>query len=83
MIFNLKKHNMADYEINVGEVEDYQMTRNMIQLEQIFTRAKSTVVQGGTVILLRKYADGRSEKFDELTSEGDLEAYREKVYKYL
>jgi len=74
---------MADYEINVADVEEYQMTADLVELEQIFTRAKSTVVQGGTVILLRKFADGRFEKFDELTSEGDLEAYREKVYKYL
>ena len=74
---------MAEYEINVSDIEEYQMTGDKIELEQIFTRAKSTVVQGGTVILVRKYADGRFEKFDELTSEVDLEAYREKVYKYL
>jgi hypothetical protein len=74
---------MAEYEINVGDVEEYQMTGDLIELEQIFTRAKSTVVQGGSVILVRRYADGRFEKFDELTSEVDLEAYREKVYKYL
>jgi hypothetical protein len=74
---------MAEYEINVSHVEEYQMTGDLIELEQIFTRAKSTVVQGGSVILVRRYADGRFEKFDELTSEVDLEAYREKVYKYL
>jgi len=74
---------MAEYEINVGEVEGFQMTNNTTDLEQIFTRAKSTVIQGGIVLLTRKYADGRVEKFDELTSESDLENYRQNVFKYL
>lgn len=74
---------MTEYSINVNEVEDFQMTNNTVELEQMFTRAKSTVVQGGTVILTRKFADGTTEKFDELSTEADLEAYRQTVFKYL
>lgn len=74
---------MPEYLINVNEVEDLQMTSSSVELEQIFTRAKSTVIQGGTVILTRKYSDGRVENFDELTTEADLEEYRQAVFKYL
>ncbi len=74
---------MTEYMINVNEVEDLQMTNDTVELEQIFTRAKSTVVQGGLVILTRKFTDGTTEKFDELSTEPELEAYREKVFKYL
>ena len=74
---------MQEYLINVNEVEDLQMTSNTVELKQMFTRAKSTVIQGGTVILTRKYGDGRLENFDELTTEADLEEYRQAVFKYL
>ncbi|MGI8637631.1 MAG: hypothetical protein ACR2KZ_19710, partial [Segetibacter sp.] len=81
-LFNL----MGDlnvYTYNVNEVEDLQMTSNTAELELMFNRAKSTVVQGGTVILTRQYAEGRKENFDELTTEADLEVYRQTVFKYL
>ena len=74
---------MSEFIINVTEIEDLQMTSNTADLEQMFARAKSTVIQGGTVVLTRKYADGRTENFDELTTEADLEAYRQSVFKYL
>ncbi len=74
---------MPEYIINVNEVEDLQMTSNTAELELMFNRAKSTVVQGGTVILTRQYAEGRIENFDELTTEADLEVYRQTVFKYL
>lgn len=74
---------MPEYIINVSQVEDLQMTNNKDELEQMFTRAKSTVIQGGTVILTRKYSDGRIENFDELTTEADLDEYRQTVFKYL
>lgn len=75
--------NMNEYLINVNEVEDLQMTNNVVDLEQIFTRAKSKINQGEPVILTRKYADGRTENFDELTTEADLESYKQTVFKYL
>lgn len=74
---------MQEYVINVNEVEDLQMVNNITDLEKMLSKAKSTVIQGGVVILTRKYADGRTENFDELTTEADLEAYKQSVFKYL
>lgn len=69
---------MQEYVINVAEIEELQTIRNTGELEKIFERAKSTIVNGERVILVR-----RKEKFDELTTEEDLEKYREHVFKYL
>lgn len=74
---------MSEYTINVSEIEELQMTSSLAELEQIFTRAQSMVVQGGTVILLRTTTDGSTYKFDELTTEEDLNNYKESVFKYL
>ncbi len=74
---------MAEYIINVSEIEDFQMTNDQIELERIFTRAKSIIVQGGTVVLGRKSIKGTLERFDEISSEPDLEAYKSGVFKYL
>ncbi len=74
---------MAEYVINVSEVEDLQMISNVVELNQIFTRAQSTVIQGGTVILVRQHPDGTAYKFDEITTESEVETYKETVFKYL
>ena len=74
---------MQEYTINVGQVEQLQMIKDTDTLDQMFTRAKSTVVQGGSVILLRQNPDGSSYKFDELTNADDLEKYKETVYRFL
>ncbi len=74
---------MTDYIINVSKVEDLQMISDMVELNQIFSRAQSTVVQGGTVVLVRQNPDGSTYKFDELTTEADVRSYKETVYKYL
>lgn len=74
---------MAEYIINVNEVEDLQMIDDLVELHQIFTRAQSTVVQGGTVVLVRKNTDGSSYRFDEITTEAEVKNYKEKVFKYL
>ena len=74
---------MPEYNINVSEVEELQTINDTAQLEQMFTKAKSTIAQGGTVLLLRKNADGSTYKFDELTTDPDLETYKQTVFKYL
>jgi hypothetical protein len=74
---------MRDYEINVTHIEELQTIKDLNTLDQIFERAYKTVVGGATVVLLRKNGTGKGEKFDELTTEGDLMAYKERVYKYL
>jgi len=74
---------MQEYEINVAKVEELQMVNNVVELEQIFVRAKSVVIQGETVVLIRQNADGSTYKFDEITTEADLENYKQTVFKYL
>jgi hypothetical protein len=74
---------MPEYVINVAQVEELQMINDKDELEKIFTRAKSTIVQGGTVVLVRKSRGGKVERFDEISTEPDLKIYRTSVFKYL
>ena len=74
---------MAEYTINVSEVEDLQTISNVAELNQMFVRAQSTVVHGGTVVLVRRTPDGSVYKFDEITTEADVENYKQMVFKYL
>lgn len=74
---------MAEYIINVNEVEDLQMISNAVELNQLLTRAQSTVIQGGKVVLVRSSPDGTIYKFDEITTEADVETYKETVFKCL
>jgi hypothetical protein len=74
---------MNEYLIDVREIEELQMIRNVERLDKIFDRAKRTVVHGSVVVLARKQADGSYARFDELDNEPDLQRYRETVYKYL
>ena len=74
---------MNDYVINVTQIEELQTIRNTDELEIIFGRAKSAVVNGAKVILVRKEASGKSNKFDEIDTLEDLEKYQKGVFKYL
>ena len=74
---------MPEFIIDVAKIEELQMINDTDELDRIFTRAKSTVVQGENVILARKSRDGKVERFDEISTEQDLEAYRKGVFKYL
>ena len=82
-VHNNKKEQMPEYSINVREVEELKTIKDTAQREQMITRAKSTIAQGGSVILNRKNADGSTYKFDELTTEADLDSYKQSVFKYL
>jgi hypothetical protein len=74
---------MDEYIIYVNQVEDLQMLNDTRELDIIFQRAKRMLVGGGTVALVRKNTGGPSDKFDEMTTLDDLEAYRQTVYKNL
>jgi hypothetical protein len=74
---------MQDYTINVTQIEELQTISNTDELENIFARAKSAVVNGAKVILVRKEANGTENKFDEIDTLDTLEAYRNGVFKYL
>jgi hypothetical protein len=74
---------MKAYAIDVSKIEELQNLNNKDELETIFYRANSTIVNGEKVILVRKNKNGGSEKFDEITTQEDLEQFRKQVFKYL
>ncbi len=74
---------MNGFKINVTQVEELQMTNSIAELEQIFSKAKSTIVQGETVVLVRQNTDSSTYTFDELTTEDDLDNFKRTVFKYL
>jgi hypothetical protein len=74
---------MREYVIDVSKIEELQTLNDTKQLESIFFRAKTTIVNGEKVLLVRKEKNGSSQKFDELSTLEDLENYRKRVFKYL
>lgn len=72
-----------EYTINVQEVEQLQTIGDTEALEQIFDRARRTVIGGGVVVLVRISPGGEVSRFDELTNESDLSEYRSRVFRYL
>lgn len=74
---------MKAYVIDVSKIEELQNLNDKDELETIFYRANSTIVNGEKVILVRKNKNGGSEKFDEITTQEDLEQFRKRVFKYL
>ena len=74
---------MQDYTINVTQSEELKTINNTDELDTIFTRAKSAIVNGAKVILVRKEVSGKINKFDEMDTLDDLETYRERVFRYL
>ena len=74
---------MNDYTINVTQIEELQTINNTDELETIFARAKSAIVNGASVLLVRKDASGKTAKFDEMDTLETLEDYKKGVFKYL
>ena len=74
---------MEDYIINVGKVEEWQMINDLTALDDVFQRAKRTLVGGGVVALVREQRGGEPYRFEEFTNLDDFEQYRRNVYKYL
>ena len=74
---------MDDFIINVGKVEEVQMTKDVPALDELFQRAKRVLVGGGVVVLVRELRNGDSYRFEEFTNLDDFETYRKNVYKYL
>jgi hypothetical protein len=74
---------MLEYVIDVSKIEELQTLSDKGELEKIFSRARSTIVNGEVVVLTRQDRSGNSQKFDELTTLEDLDRYRKSVFKYL
>ncbi|WP_153800435.1 hypothetical protein [Foetidibacter luteolus] len=74
---------MTEYIINVTEIEELQMTKDINALNSIFQKARSVVVGGGVIRLVRKSTTGGIQPFDELSNEEQLKTYKKQVFKYL
>lgn len=74
---------MQEYIIDASHIEELQTISNRDELDKIFGRAKQTIVNGESVILVRKQLNGKQEKYDELTTLDELSDYKNRVYKYL
>lgn len=74
---------MTDYTINVAQIEELQMLNNVHELSTIFSRAKTAIVNGAKVILVRRESSGKQAKFDEIDTLEKLEEYSKGVFKYL
>jgi hypothetical protein len=74
---------MREFVIDVSRIEDLQTLNDRDELERIFFKAQSTIVNGEVVMLVRKDKQGVSQKFDELSTLEDLDRYKEAVFKYL
>ena len=74
---------MSEYIIYVGQIEELQMLNDRNALDAIFRKAKSAVVGGEVVALVRQSANGQSYRFEEISTLEDLDEYKKKVYKYV
>ncbi len=74
---------MEDYVINVKEIEELQMIKDLPALEEILQRAKVTLVRGGLVELVRPDSSGSQNRFDTFSTLEELQTYRKNVLKYL
>lgn len=74
---------MRAYLIDVSRIEELQNLNDKGELEKIFFKAQSTIVNGEVVKLVRKDRQGLAQKFDELSTLEDLERYKRSVFKYL
>lgn len=74
---------MQEYIISVGHIEELQMLNDRQSLDAIFNRAKSTIVNGEIVALVRETRSGEKYRFEEISNLTDLEDYKKNVYKYV
>jgi hypothetical protein len=74
---------MQEYIISVGQIEELQMLNDRNALDAIFNRAKSTIVNGEIVALVRETRTGEVYRFEEISNLADLEVYKKNVYKYV
>jgi hypothetical protein len=74
---------MEDYIIVVNQIEELQAIQDVQKLENIFERAKHTIIGGLNVILVREDKKGHREKFETFTNEKDFEEYRKRVFRFL
>ena len=74
---------MREFVIDVSRIEELQTLNDKDELEKIFVKAQSAIVNGEVVMLVRKDKQGIPQKFDELSTLEELDRYKKTVFKYL
>ncbi len=74
---------MNEYIVDIKCIEELKMINNLKELELIFAKAKSIIVQGGTFIITRENEDGTEYNVERMTREDDLKIYNENAWKYI
>ena len=74
---------MKEYTIDVTRIEELQTLNDIHELDKIFAKAKSTIVNGEKVLLARKDQSGSLQKFDEFSTLEELQQYRNIVFRYI
>jgi hypothetical protein len=59
------------------------MLNDKAALDAIFYKAKTTIVNGEKVALIRETRSGDKYRFEEISNLTDLEDYKKNVYKYV
>jgi hypothetical protein len=74
---------MEEFIISVGKIEELQMLNDKSALDAIFFKAKTTIVNGEKVALIRETRSGEKYRFEEISNLSDLEDYKNNVYKHV
>lgn len=74
---------MKDYTIEMNNIEELQTIKDVRGLEKIFSSAKTAIVNGAEVVLVRKEKSGVVNKFDAIDNLEDLENFRSRTFRYL
>jgi hypothetical protein len=74
---------MDEFIISVSKIEELQMLNDKAALDAIFYKAKTTIVNGEKVALIRETRSGDKYRFEEISNLTDLEDYKKNVYKYV
>ncbi len=74
---------MHPYIIEISRIEELQILKDSQELENIFTKAKSAIVNGEIVELVRKMRTASVQKYDEISTLEELAHYKKNVFKYI
>ena len=74
---------MEKFRIDIAKIEEWQTIADISSLGKLFQQAKSAIVNGNPVLLVRNDRFGKQEPFDEFSTLEDLDRFRQSIFKYL
>lgn len=73
---------MQNLVIDIAQIEEWQVLNDRSELEKLFGKAQSTIVNGAAVELVRN-TGGQTARFEIIDNLSDLKHYRQQVMKYI